>query len=255
MFVQEWLDRVPLGACSRGKIKALLHRLFQKAMLWEYFPLGPNPMALVEVPGSSRRGRRPTVLTVEQYCALLKLLPEPYHTMVIVAQCLGLRVSEILALQWQDIDFGANQIVVRGAKAHQTGCINSHWIVVMPTAFLIGTHWGLAGVGWAWMIAYPIVAAPMYVKLYRMIDLRAGPYLRSIWPATSAALLMSALVLVVRVFLPSGLPIAARLAAQVVAGGLTYVGTIWFLHRARVRAVWSAMGAMRRPVSGGHAGG
>ena len=66
---------------------------------------------------------------------------------------------------------------------------------------------------------------------------------------------MSALVLVVRVFLPSGLPIAARLAAQVVAGGLTYVGTIWFLHRARVRAVWSAMGAMRRPVSGGHAGG
>ena len=128
-------------------------------------------------------------------------------------------------------------------------------IVVMPTAFLIGTHWGLAGVGWAWMIAYPIVAAPMYVKLYRMIDLRAGPYLRSIWPATSAALLMSVLVLVVRAFLPSGLPVAARLAAQVAVGGLTYVGTIWFLHRGRVRAVWSAMGTMRRPVPGGHVAG
>jgi 4-hydroxybutyryl-CoA dehydratase/vinylacetyl-CoA-Delta-isomerase len=24
-------------------------------------------------------------------------------------------------------------IVIRGAKAHQTGCINSHWLVVMPT--------------------------------------------------------------------------------------------------------------------------
>ena len=128
-------------------------------------------------------------------------------------------------------------------------------IVVMPAAFLIGTHWGLAGVGWAWMIAYPIVAAPMYVKLYRMIDLRAGPYLRSIWPATSAALLMSVVVLVVRVFLPSGLAIAARLAAQVAAGGLTYVGTIWFLHRGRVLAVWSAMRMMRRPVPGGHVGG
>ena len=128
-------------------------------------------------------------------------------------------------------------------------------IVVMPAAFLIGTHWGLAGVGWAWMIAYPIVAAPMYVKLHRMIDLRAGPYLRSIWPATSAALLMSVVVLVVRVFLPSGLPIAARLAAQVAAGGLTYVGTIWFLHRGRVRAVWSAMSTMRRPVPVGHVGG
>jgi O-antigen/teichoic acid export membrane protein len=128
-------------------------------------------------------------------------------------------------------------------------------IVVMPAAFVIGTHWGLAGVGWAWMIAYPIVAAPMYVKLYRMIDLRAGPYLRSIWPATSAALLMSLVVLLVRVFLPADLAIAARLAAQVVAGGLIYAGTIWFLHRGRVLAVWSAMSAMRRPVSGGHAGG
>jgi len=128
-------------------------------------------------------------------------------------------------------------------------------IVVMPAAFLIGTHWGLAGVGWAWMIAYPIVAAPMYVKLYRMIDLRAGPYLRSIWPATSAALLMSLVVLVVRVFLPADLAIAARLAVQVVAGGLIYAGTIWFLHRGRVLAVWSAMNAMRHPVSGGHAGG
>ena len=29
-------------------------------------------------------------------------------------------------------------LVVRGAKAHQTGCVNSHWIVVMPTMRLQG---------------------------------------------------------------------------------------------------------------------
>jgi 4-hydroxybutyryl-CoA dehydratase / vinylacetyl-CoA-Delta-isomerase len=28
-------------------------------------------------------------------------------------------------------------VVIRGAKAHQTGCINSHWIVVMPTMRLV----------------------------------------------------------------------------------------------------------------------
>ena len=27
----------------------------------------------------------------------------------------------------------ADGIVIRGAKAHQTGCVNSHWIVIMPT--------------------------------------------------------------------------------------------------------------------------
>jgi len=126
-------------------------------------------------------------------------------------------------------------------------------ICVMPAAFLIGTHWGLAGVGWAWMIAYPIVAVPMYVKLYRMIDLRAGPYLRSIWPATSGVLAMSVVVLLIRAELPPGLALAVRLAVQVVAGGLTYVATIWWMHRARAMAVWSAMSALRRPAGGGQA--
>ena len=128
-------------------------------------------------------------------------------------------------------------------------------IVVMPAAFLIGTHWGLAGVGWAWMIAYPIVAVPMYVKLYRMIDLRAGPYFRSIWPATSGVLAMSAVVLLVRAVLPAELALVPRLAAQVAAGASVYAATIWWIHRDRAMAVWSAMSALRRPAPGGHAGG
>ncbi|PYX53830.1 MAG: hypothetical protein DMG76_24095 [Acidobacteria bacterium] len=106
MFVQDWLDQVPLAPKTKGKIKALMHRLFEKAMFWELIPVGRNPMALVEVQGASRRRKKPIVLTVEQYFSVLELLPEPYRTMVVVAQCLGLRVSEILALQWPDINFG-----------------------------------------------------------------------------------------------------------------------------------------------------
>ncbi len=34
------------------------------------------------------------------------------------------------------VDRNDDGIVIRGAKAHQTGCINSHWLVVMPTARL-----------------------------------------------------------------------------------------------------------------------
>ena len=116
MFVQEWLRQIPVASSTRGKIKAVMHRLFEKAMFWELMPTGRNPMALVEVPGASRRQKRPIILTVEQYFTVLKLLPEPYHTMVIVAQCLGLRVSEILALQWHDIHFDELTMrVTRGA--------------------------------------------------------------------------------------------------------------------------------------------
>jgi integrase len=105
MYVQDWLDELPLAPKTISKIKALMHRLFEKAMFWELIPVGRNPMMLVEIQGASRRRKKPIILTVEQYFAVLELLPEPYRTMVVVAQCLGLRVSEILALQWPDINF------------------------------------------------------------------------------------------------------------------------------------------------------
>ncbi len=42
-------------------------------------------------------------------------------------------------------------VVIRGAKAHQTGCINSHWIVVMPTMRL-----GAADRDYAIVCAVPV---------------------------------------------------------------------------------------------------
>ena len=67
-------------------------------MLWEMVEWQRNPMELVEIKGVSKRQKRPIILTVEQYCQILELLPEPYRTMVVVAQCTGLRAEEVLAL-------------------------------------------------------------------------------------------------------------------------------------------------------------
>jgi integrase len=95
MYVQEWLNNMTLTATTKGKIKALMHRLFERAMFWELIRTERNPMGLVEIPGSSRRWKRPIILTVDQYFAILQLLTEPYRTMVVVAQCLGLRVRSV----------------------------------------------------------------------------------------------------------------------------------------------------------------
>lgn len=103
--VLDWLKALPMAPRYKGKIKALMHRLFEKAMLWEMMGLERNPMTLVEVRGISRRRKKPFILSLEQYLALLNQLLDPHRTMVIVAQCTGLRVSEILALKWQDVDF------------------------------------------------------------------------------------------------------------------------------------------------------
>ena len=80
--------------------------IFTCAERWRLIEMEKNPIALVRVKNSSKRLRRPRVLTVEEY-AILEFPREPFKTMVLVAQCLGLQVSEIMALKWSDFDFEA----------------------------------------------------------------------------------------------------------------------------------------------------
>src|SRR6201981_3038204 len=43
------------------------------------------------------------------------MFPEPFRTMVVIAICLGLRVSEILGLQWGDISWKKCEVHIRRA--------------------------------------------------------------------------------------------------------------------------------------------
>ncbi|WP_041597103.1 tyrosine-type recombinase/integrase [Granulicella tundricola] len=90
-----------------------MHLLYECATRWELFTEQRNPIALVRVEGGAKRRQRPMILTVEQFELVVATLREPYRTMVQIAQCLGLRVSEIAALQWDDFDFEKNQLLVQ----------------------------------------------------------------------------------------------------------------------------------------------
>ena len=111
--VGEWLKSLPLAAKTKGQIRALFHLLFEKAMLWELIDIQRNPIELVKLKGTSRRSRRPQVVTPEKFQELIAVLREPYRTMAIVAMCTGLRVSEILALRWEHIDFRARFMLIQ----------------------------------------------------------------------------------------------------------------------------------------------
>ena len=113
MEVNEWLKGLPLAAKTKGQVRALFHLLFEKAMLWGLIDLQRNPVELVKLKGTSRRTRRPQVISPEKLQELVAVLREPYRTMVIVAMCTGLRVSEILALRWEHIDFKAGSMLVQ----------------------------------------------------------------------------------------------------------------------------------------------
>jgi integrase len=116
--VQEWLKKMDAAPKTKGHVKALMHRLYEKAMLWEMVEWQRNPMQLIEIKGISKRQKKPIVLTVEQFYQILELLPQPYRTMVVVAQCTGLRAEEVLALEWQDIDFENLSMRVVQAVVH-----------------------------------------------------------------------------------------------------------------------------------------
>jgi integrase len=94
--VEAWLRSLSLAPKSKTHIRSLMHLLYQNARRWEQ--TDRNPIELVRQ--SNRRLRIPRVLSAEEIRLLLAELSEPFHTMVLVAACLGLRVSEIMGLQW-----------------------------------------------------------------------------------------------------------------------------------------------------------
>ena len=113
MVVEGWLKNMDMAPKSKAHIRSVMHLMFECAGRWELFNDRRNPIQMVRVKDSTKRRVRPTVLTVTDYEAILATLKEPHRTMVIVAQCLGLRVSEIAALQWQDFDFERQQLLVQ----------------------------------------------------------------------------------------------------------------------------------------------
>ena len=107
--VEQWLRSLPLAPKSKTHIRNLMHLLYQHARRWEF--IDRNPIELVRQ--SSRRLGIPRVLVADEIRSLLSVLDEPYRTMVLVAVCLGLRVSEIMGLQWGDFDWDNLTVLVQ----------------------------------------------------------------------------------------------------------------------------------------------
>ncbi len=122
--VQKWIktltgaDGKPLSAASKGRARRLMKQLIDRAMFWRFIPVGENPMKLVQVRGSSKRQKSIVIITIEQVNQLIEALPMPYSLMVLVSASLGLRVEEVIPLQWEDFDFAAKTVTIKRAYTH-----------------------------------------------------------------------------------------------------------------------------------------
>jgi integrase len=112
--VEEWLRSLPLAPKSKVNIRSLFHLIYVHARRWEL--TDSNPIDLVRQ--SAGRQTIPRTLSTREIGLLLPQLAEPYRTMVLVAACLGLRVSEIIGLQWDDFNWEDLTLLVKRSVVH-----------------------------------------------------------------------------------------------------------------------------------------
>lgn len=104
---------------------------------------------------------------------------------------------------------------------------------VMPPAFYVGSHWGIEGIAYAWLLGYPLVLLVNMRRMLKVIGLEAALVARRAGPAVLCAALMFGAVSLLRAPL-AGQPRAWALVAEVLGGMLAYGLASLFLNRAMV---------------------
>ena len=96
---------------TRSDLKKLLSMIFFTGKDWGLWP-GENPTLKVPI-GKKVFVREKRKLKVEEFQALLAVLPDRLRFLVLILFGLGLRISEALGLRWRDLDFEKAKIAVQ----------------------------------------------------------------------------------------------------------------------------------------------
>jgi O-antigen/teichoic acid export membrane protein len=105
--------------------------------------------------------------------------------------------------------------------------------LVMPPAFYFGSRWGIQGIAFAWLLAYPLVLLMNMRRMLRAIGVGAAEVARRAGPAVLCAALMYGVVSLLRNSLQEQ-PRAWALVAEIAAGMLSYGAASLLLNRALV---------------------
>ncbi len=116
----------------------------------------------------------------------------------------------------------------RSDLAFQYSLINT---VVMPVSFFVGCRvGGIVGVGWAWVLVFPLIAAELIRKTLALVDVSWSAYFSNLrFPALSSLAVIAASVPLLY-WLPPGL---LRLSLCLLAGATTFAGCLLFTEAGR----------------------
>lgn len=113
--LQEYANALKIQGYSKSHVTGIL-TTFQAALNYAVEPLHyivQNPMKSVRSPRVERKPRERIVLTAEQWNSILERFKgSRYEIMLLIGYYTGLRISEVCALTWDDIDLEHKTLTV-----------------------------------------------------------------------------------------------------------------------------------------------
>lgn len=106
-------------------------------------------------------------------------------------------------------------------------------LLTLPPAFLVGSWFGLTGVGYAWIVTYPFVSAYLYRSGLGEAGISLGEYLGTLKPAVMASVIMAAGVMLFQTadLVWYGRNLYVTLIGACMVGAIVYLACIARFHR------------------------
>jgi integrase len=120
--IQQWLGELrkdsELSNPTLVKARNVMLAIFKHGQRYGLLPRTQEANPMIFVRQSSSSDYEPVVLTLSQCVEILANLAGMYRVLVLADAATGLRVSEILALRWSDIDWASSYIRVTRAYVY-----------------------------------------------------------------------------------------------------------------------------------------
>ena len=133
------------------------------------------------------------------------------------------------------------QVLAAIGDARWTARVGMAFVVVMPVTFLVASHWGAVGIAMGWLLVYPILTLPYYLRLFHRLELSPLAYFGAIWIPLRGGLLMTLAVILVSRHLPATWPLAVVLGLKILVGAITYTAVSVWPQRERIRGIYQTI--------------